>query len=398
MVRRQFFKTIVTAVLNAAKRNPGNLRKMRNAIENDIFECVAGCPVLGTQRLVSVTTSNLVKILFNQRNYANMMSGMGRIMSTFRMDSFDQLISPAAFSSFLAYIYQHVTRAQISASQRKVEDFLSDCFKPNSDPTSALLSDAFFDGAVEACGGNPAALAAVLDSAPYKDSVETVRKTQLCNHSAIPRFSKCHLFSPPVSHCGICGHPFLTQNEISQLKSGGTRFSPDALKRVVEHMKERRNKHFAEVFGTNVENFVPTPSSSISSLHDSVRVVCSQPQFRALKAPTRELVLAVASHTIERNNPGCPYSPTLLNSIVLCLCDYLPKRAEWDSLGQVPPGECLITLGERILKEADADDVSGIDIIADSGLDPELFRQLTAPVVFDPVAGSVAPKPMKDSD
>jgi len=396
MVRRQFFKTIVTAILNAAKRNPGNLRKMRNAIEHDIFECVAGCPVMGSQRLVSVTSANLVKILFNQRNYTNMMAGMSRIVSAFKMDSLDQLISPAAFSSFLAYIYENVTRAQISASQRKVEDFLSDCFKPRSGSASSLLSDAFFDGAVDACGGNTAALAAVLDSAPYKDSESTCRMTELCNHRAIPCFAKSHMFSPPVTHCGICGRPFLTQSEISQLKN--PHLTSDHLGTVVESMKVRRNKHFAEVFGTNAENFLPTSSSSITSLHDSVRVVCSQPKFSDLKVPTRELVLAVASHVIERNNPGCPYSSTFLNSIVLCLCDFLGKRSDWISVGRVPPGECLITLRERVLQEVKADDLSGIHVISDSGLDPELLRQLTAPVAFDPVADNVAPKPMKDSD
>jgi len=396
MVRRQFFKTIVTAILNAAKRNTGNLKKMRIAIEHDIFECVAGCPVVGTQRLVSVTSSNLVKILFNQRNYTNMMSGMVRVMAAFKMDNFDQLISPAAFSSFLAYIYQNVTRAQISASQRKVEDFLSDCFKPRLDASSSLLSDAFFDGALEACGGDPAALAAVLDSAPYKDSINSCRMTELCNHDAIPCFAKSHMFSPPVTHCGICGRPFLTQTEISALKN--PRVSSDQLAHIIDSMKARRNKHFAEVYGTNAENFLPTPSSSISSLHDSVRVVCSQPMFRDLKVPTRELVVAVANHTIERNNPGCPYSRSHLNFIVLCLCDFLGKRADWALAGRVPPGECLLTLRERAVQEAAADDVSGISIVTDTGLDPELLRQLTAPIVFDPVADNVAPKPMKDSD
>jgi len=396
MMRRQFFKTIVTAILNAAKRNPKNLRKMRNAIEHDIFNSVAACPVLGTQRLVSITSSNLLKVLFNTRNYSNMMSGMARVISHFKMTSFDELITPAAFSSFLAYIYEHVTRAQISSSQRKVEDFLVACFKPRSG-AGELLSDAFFDGAVETSGGDSAALAAVLDSAPYKKAMKSLENTINCGHHKIPRFALSHLYSPPVSHCGICGRPFLSQEEIRQIRDPRSRkLMLDCL---VEKLKTRRAKHFAEVFGTSVDSPLPTSSCSMCSLHESVRFACSLPQFCQLKVPTRELVLAALSHIFDHAEPGFTYSPQMLNSIVLCMCDYLQKRELWYKAGRVPPdGSTLLAIRERIVSEIEGDELSGEDVIVDSGLDPELFQQLTAPIEFDPVSDSVAANTPKAMD
>jgi len=398
MVRRQFFKTIVTAVLNAAKRNPGNLKKMRNAIEHDIFESVASCPLIGSQRLVSVQASNLVKILFNSRNYQNMMSGMVRILTSLKMKSFDELVSPAAFSSFLAHIYEHVTRAPISASQRKVEDFLSMCFKPSSDVRLAILSDAFFDGAVETSGGDAAALRSVLDSAPFKQSIMSLENTMKCDHCKIPRFAKSHLYSAPVTHCGICGHPFLTQTEINSLKCPSWAGRAEQARELAEKLKDRRGKHFAEVFGTKRENFVPNASSSIVNLHESVRAVCSEPQFKDLTVPTRELVLAVLAHILDRADPGCPYISEILNDIVFCLSDYLQQRSRWKLGGHEPPGVVLMTIRDRILREVDADEVSGIDVVSDSGLDPELVKQLTAPVEFNLADCNVASRSAHASD
>jgi len=397
MMRRQFFKTIVTAILNAAKRKAANLKKMRRAIENDIFTSIADCPLLNTQRLVSITSSNLLKVLFNASNYNSMMSGMARVMSAFKMDNFDQLITPAAFSSFLAYIYEHVTRAEISASQRKVEDFLSQCFKPGSSVESHLLADAFFDGAVETSGGDKAALSVVLSTAPFKNSIESVRKNEACGHNFIPRFSKCHLYSPPVSHCAICGHPFVTQREISILKEDRAKSEFPA---IVEKLKERRAKHFSEVFSTRPDNPVPDSNSCAVSLHESVRVVCSLPQFRDVKVPTRELVLAVLDHILDRRDPGCPYKADQMEHIVLCLCDYLEQRAKWTAVGRVPPGAVQMPLLQRLRLEIDAEDEPRVDIISESGLDPELFKQLCAPIQFDPAADNCAPSPksMNDDD
>jgi len=400
MIRRQFFKTIVTAVLNAGKRNPANLKKMRFAIEHDIFENIANCPLANSQRLARVTSCNIMKVLFSSRNYQNMMTGMSRVVSALKMTSLDELVSPAAFSSFLAYIYENVTRAPISASQRKVEDFLSSCFSPKSGSRGALLSDAFFDGAVSASGGDAAALAAVLDSAPFKECLDSMRKTVLCNHDAVPRFAKSHLFSPPVTHCGICGHPFLNQKEISSLAGSmsSRRGREELAGELVELVKDRRNKHFAEVFGTNPMSSIPSSTSSLVSLHESVRACCALPQFKDLKVPTRELVIAVASRILNRNIPGCPYAPSFLEHIVLCLSDFLEQRSRWAAAGRVPPGDVLISMKERMIKEVESGEVSGIDIVSDGVVDPELMKELCAPLVFDPAADNVASRSPRDSD
>jgi len=400
MVRRQFMKTVVTAVLNAGKRNPVNLKKMRNAIEHDLFENIANCPMAGSQRLSSATSCNILKVLFSPRNYQNLMTGMTRVLSALKVPSLDELITPSAFSSFLAYIYENVTRAPISASQRKVEDFLSSCFTPTSAARGTLLSDAFFDGAVTASGGDAAALAVVLDSAPFKLCLNSIRKTEQCNHNVVPCFAKSHLYSPPVTHCAICGHPFLNQKEISSLMNRSCSYSArlDHAQELVELVKTRRSKHFAEVFGTKVDSSLPCSSSSTVSLHESVRFACSRPEFKDLKVPTRELVLAVLARILDRADPGCPYKPTMLNHIVLCACDFLNQRALWAQSGREAPGDILMSMKERLIKEIDDNDVSGINVTTDCGLDPELLKQLTAPVVFDPAAENVALKSPKDSD
>jgi len=365
---------------------------MRHAIENDIFESIAGCPLMGTHRLVSMTTSNFIHVLFTPRSYEGMMKGILRMLPVFNMNNLDELISPAAFSSFLAYIYENVTRTHISASQCKVEAFLTGCFKSKSaNPHGNLLCDAFFDGRVETSGGDSAALSAILDSAPYKSHMESAAKTKECGHDCVPRFAKSHLFSPPVTHCSICGCQFLNQREISTLKNARSERDKIAFaQNMLPLMKERRLAHFAKVFGTGTEFFQPTAQSSLTCLHESVRLACSSEKFKDAKVPTRELVLAVLARILDRAEPGCPYSSSFLNFIVLALSDYLHQREAWYASGRAPVGDALLSLQDRLILEVDAGDVCGIDVINDSGIDPNLLKDLTAPVQFDAVAENVA--------
>jgi len=166
----------------------------------------------------------------------------------------------------------------------------------------------------------------------------------------------------------------------------------------VELLKSRRNKHFAEVFGTTAESSLPNSRSSIVSLHESVRTTCCLPEFKDLKVPTRELVIAVIKHILDHSDPGCPYQPKILDKIVLCLSDFLQQRYLWAQSGKEAPGNILMPMWERLLNEVDAGETSGIDIVSDNGLDPELMKQLTAPLEFDPIAYCVAAKSPRDSD
>ena len=393
----------VTAVLNAGKRNEANLQKMCHAIEHDIYESSAGCPLINTQRLVSITNSNLMKTLFTPANLQNLMNGITRVFPVLQIKTFDDFITPGAFSSFLAYIYENVTRAPISASQRKVEDFLAKCFKPLSKSAECdVLPDTFFDGAITAPDSDSVALTAVLNAAPFKRARESVRKVGENGHLKVPGFAVSHLFSPPVSHCGVCGVSFLTHAEIARLTAPGVMKSTlaSAVADVVERMKERRCAHFAEVFGTGKDNFVPTASSCLVSLHDSVRRVCNLGKFMNLTVPTRELVVTVLNDILSRSDPGCPYMPTLLTEIALCANDFLQQRANLSENAKLALAAVdIISIKDRLLREVKANDLSGARTVEVNSMDPELLRQLTLPIEYDPIAESVvAPKNKKNTD
>jgi len=403
IVRRQFFKTIVTAVLNAGKRSPANLRKMCHAIEHDIFQSSAGCPLIDTQRLVSITNSNLMKTLFTPANLQNLMNGITRVLPMLQIKTFDDFITPGAFSSFLAYIYENVTRAPVSASQRKVEDFLAKCFKPQSKGAECdVLPDTFFDGAITAPDCDSVALTTVLNAAPFKRARESVRKVGENGHLKVPAFAASHLFSPPVSHCGICGVSFLSRAEITRLTSPAVARGAlaAAVSDVLERMKERRCAHFAEVYGTGKDNFVPTASSCLVSLHDSVRRVCNQGKFLNLTVPTRELVIAVLNEILSCSDPGCPYMPSLLTEIALCANDFLQQRANLSENAKMALAAVdIISLKDRLLREIRGNELSGIRTIDAGDMDPELLRQLTQPLEYDPIAESVvAPKKKNTGD
>jgi len=330
ILRREFFKIVVGAILKFGRRNQNNLAILRNAIEHDIFESKANCPVMGTHRLVSVPSSNLLKVLFEEQEYMSIMYSMNRTLKTMKIENFDEFLSPAAYSAFLAFIYGHIACALISNSQQKTELFLSKCFTPKhseamndvDDERNVILSDAFFDGAVLSPDGDSKALKVVFDYSPYKPSMESLQKTVECKHNVIPCFARSHLFSPPVSHCGICGKCFLSDREINMLKK-----SKKNADWVINEMKKRRAKHFAEVFGTTEQNMFPSRGSSMTCFHNAVRLVCSQPKFQDLKEPTREVVVAVLENILKRPVNGCPYEPDILKHIVLCVSDFLKKRA-----------------------------------------------------------------------
>jgi len=401
LMRRQFFKTVATAVLNASKRNPANLEKMRHAIEHDLFQSNACCAVVESQRLVSAKSSNLLKILFSPKSYGSLMNGMDRFLKNLKMDDFDNFISPAAFSAFMAYVYENITRAPLSASQRKVEDFLSQCFVPTRKPSGTLLSDAFFDGAILTPDGDSSALAAVLDAAPYKNCVAAYHKALANGHTSIPRFAPSHLFSPAVSHCGTCGRSFLTGHELALLtgaKNRGRKALSTLAADVVDDLKKRRCLHFAEVYSTKPDSTLPTSSSSVCSLHDSVRSVCSQPQFIKLNVPTREVILAVVNNLMSRSEPGFVYKPDFLHSIAICAADFMAQRATMSESARLALSADLVSIRDRLVSEVQSGDLSGVSLVPDTVIDPELLRQLTEPVPFDVAAESVVSTKKTDDD
>jgi len=324
------------------------------------------------------------------------MNGMKHVLDSLKLGSIDTFITPAAFSSFLAYIYDKVTRAPVSSSQRKVEDFMATCFTPKTDPSEMLLCDAFFEGAILTSDGDKSALTAVLNVAPYKRSIESRRICVEKNHTRVPRFARSHIYSPPVSHCGICGEAFLSSKEMKTLialKDRGRKAFKEAVVAAVERMKQRRCEHFASVFGTSMDSIVPTATSSSCSLHESVRAVCSTPRYIKLNNVTRELVLAVLNDILSRSEPGFPYYREFLENIVICANDFLLQRSrltESERLALARPN--IISIADRLALEVEADDLRGVDIADADSFDPEVLRQLTLPIPFDVAAESVVSK------
>jgi len=401
LIRRQFFKTMVTGILNAAKRNPVNLKKMRNAIEHDIYESNGECPIVGTQRTVSVTNSNLVRVLFTPRNYKSMINLLTRVAASFNINDLDKLITPGAFSAFLAYIYEHVTRAPISDSQRKVEDFMGACFTlPSEKGAPRILSDAFFDGTIEAEGSIKTALGVVAGAAPFKDCIESLEKSEKNGHVGIPRFSKAHLYSPPVTHCATCGVRFLSAKAVTAIQ--GARSHKEMLAfagEYVKEMKARRAQHFAEAYGTEPDSLVPTTRSASSNLHDTVRRVCCQPEFASLTVPNRQLILAVMDYLVGRNNPGCIYTPTIFHEVVLCTSDYLRQRAALRAAGHEPMVyDDILPVRERIVLEVEANDFTGVSLVEETGLDPQTQAALEEPIPFELASNLVVQIQHDDDD
>ena len=398
LVRRQLFKTFVTAVLAAAKRSPANLAKMRAAIESDLYDAPAACPVAGTERLVALAASNTLRAVLTPAAHARLLDELARTAHALGLAGAgaDSLVSPAAYSAFLAYVYEHVTRAPPSASQRKVEAFLADCLAGARSP---LVADAFFEGSVRAAGGDPAAVAAGAAAAPYAPGRAAHRHAAACGHTVIPQFAPEHLFSPPVSHCASCGCCFLAPPTVQRLRTAaahGAGALASAAAAAADELRAARGRHFHDVYNNEHYDAVPTACSATIRVHESVRLACAEPRFAALTAPTRDLVLAVLRRVLAHSTPGFPYVPDLLAKIAVCANDFLQKRAAAAAAGRpVAPPE-LMLICDRLALEAAADDLAGVAIATADSIPPALMAELTAPLHFNAAAANVAV--MSDDD
>ena len=130
-----------------------------------------------------------------------------------------------------------------------------------------------------------------------------------------------------------------------------------------------------------------------------MRKVCCQPEFAALTVPNRQLILAVMDYLVDRNNPGCIYKPTIFHDVVLCTSDYLRQRAALARAGRDPMVyDDILTVRERIVMEVTANDVSGVNLVEDTGLDPQTLAALEEPIPFELASNLVVQIQHDDDD
>ena len=353
IMRRNFFKLILTRILSYSKSETlGNLF-LKNEISNLFYNTKqTGIPLINSARLLSFDClSSIFYILFDKIWFKENIENPILNYCKFIHLTINEFLPPILISTFF---YETIFGLEkLNFSSFRSESLLIQLNAKNSN-----FSNAFW-GKIN-----------LLDQNLFISNLNKIfnkfsKYSSDIIHFQSVGFSPISLLAPVITSCSICGEQFLDKNDLDK-----------SIDEIVFIVKNNRRIHFKNVFGShNVSD-----NSINFNVHKGINIVYSYYQNFTL---SRQVVIDVIKYLRFYSN-GNIHTEYLLHQIVPVVHDFVKKLNQGLS---VPSFDDIYNFKKRLQDEIDFikenNQFFGVNIPSLDDIPVELKNELLAPLSPD---------------